>query len=93
MENSHRRLVSELEEKHRVELENLRDEKEQALSEETQATLAALDAMRKAHEHEVQKEIAKFKQEFLKQMQAREDFGELHKEHELVSQNSRTFLG
>ncbi|XP_046820645.1 protein outspread isoform X3 [Vespa crabro] len=82
MENSHRRIISEMEEKHRQELENLRVEKEQALSEETQATLAALDAMRKAHEHEVQKEIAKFKQEFIKQMQAREDIGELHKEHE-----------
>ncbi|XP_076627210.1 myosin phosphatase Rho interacting protein outspread isoform X2 [Colletes latitarsis] len=82
MENSHRRTISEMEEKHRQELENLRVEKEQALSEETQATLAALDAMRKAHEHEVQKEIAKFKQEFLKQMQAREDIGVLHKEHE-----------
>ncbi|XP_024940754.1 protein outspread isoform X5 [Cephus cinctus] len=84
MENSHRRIISEMEEKHRQELENLRIEKEQALSEETQATLAALDAMRKAHEHEVQKEIAKFKQEFIKQMQAREDIGALHKEHEYV---------
>ncbi|XP_018046849.1 PREDICTED: protein outspread isoform X1 [Atta colombica] len=82
MENSHRRIIAEMEEKHRQELENLRVEKEQALSEETQATLAALDAMRKAHEHEVQKEIAKFKQEFIKQMQAREDIGVLHKEHE-----------
>ncbi|XP_018345806.1 PREDICTED: protein outspread isoform X2 [Trachymyrmex septentrionalis] len=82
MENSHRRIIAEMEEKHRQELESLRVEKEQALSEETQATLAALDAMRKAHEHEVQKEIAKFKQEFIKQMQAREDIGVLHKEHE-----------
>ena len=82
MENSHRRIIAEMEEKHKQELESLRIEKEQALSEETQATLAALDAMRKAHEHEVQKEIAKFKQEFLKQVQAREDIGVLHKEHE-----------
>ncbi|EFN72300.1 Protein outspread [Camponotus floridanus] len=82
MENSHRRIIAEMEEKHRQELESLRIEKEQALSEETQATLAALDAMRKAHEHEVQKEIAKFKQEFIKQVQAREDIGVLHKEHE-----------
>ncbi|XP_076279051.1 myosin phosphatase Rho interacting protein outspread isoform X2 [Lasioglossum baleicum] len=82
MENSHRRIISEMEEKHRQELESLRVEKEQALSEETQATLAALDVMRKAHEHEVQKEIAKFKQEFIKQVQAREDIGVLHKEHE-----------
>ncbi|XP_051165236.1 protein outspread isoform X2 [Leptopilina boulardi] len=83
MENSHRRTLAEMEEKHKQELESLRIEKEQALSEETQATLAALDAMRKAHEHEVQKEIAKFKQEFIKQVQAREDIGILHKEHEV----------
>ncbi|XP_011297209.1 protein outspread isoform X2 [Fopius arisanus] len=82
MENSHRRIIAEMEEKHRQELESLRVEKEQALSEETQATLAALDAMRKAHEHEVKKEITKFKQEFIKQMQAREDIGLLHREHE-----------
>lgn len=83
MENSHRRIIADMEEKHRQELESLRMEKEQALSEETQATLAALDAMRKAHEHEVQKEIAKFKQEFLKQVQAREDLsGVAHKDQE-----------
>lgn len=46
-------------------------EKERALAEETQATLAALDAMRKAHEAEVQREIARFKEEFLSQMAAR----------------------
>lgn len=40
MENSHRRIIAELEEKHRQEQEQLRLEKEQALSEETQATLA-----------------------------------------------------
>ena len=39
----------------------MRKEKEQALAEETQATLAALDAMRKAHESEVNKEVEKFK--------------------------------
>ena len=34
-----------------------------------QATLAALDAMRKAHQSEVQREVARFKQEFLKQFE------------------------
>ncbi|PSN31199.1 hypothetical protein C0J52_22102 [Blattella germanica] len=82
MENSHRRIIAELEEKHRQELEQLRHEKEQALAEETQATLAALDAMRKAHETEVQKEIAKFKSEFIKKMQSTHDIGALHREHE-----------
>ncbi|XP_017493474.1 PREDICTED: protein outspread isoform X2 [Rhagoletis zephyria] len=69
MESSHRRIVADLEEKHRQEMEGLLLEKETALAEETQATLAALDAMRKAHQSEVQREVARFKQEFLKQFQ------------------------
>ncbi|XP_059045257.1 protein outspread [Achroia grisella] len=65
MESSHRRIVREMEEKHRAEREQLRLDKEQALAEETRATLAALDAMRKAHESEVRREVDKFKTEFL----------------------------
>lgn len=65
MESSHRRIVREMEEKHRAEREQLRLDKEQALAEETRATLAALDAMRKAHENEVRREVDKFKAEFL----------------------------
>ena len=48
------------------------------------ALSTALDAMRKAHEMEVQKEIAKFKSEFIKKMQSTHDIGALHKEHEYV---------
>ncbi|XP_065355450.1 protein outspread isoform X2 [Calliphora vicina] len=71
MESSHRRTLNDLEEKHKQEIEGLLIEKETALAEETQATLAALDAMRKAHQSEVQREVARFKQEFLKQFQQR----------------------
>uniref|UniRef100_A0A1B0BJR6 PH domain-containing protein n=1 Tax=Glossina palpalis gambiensis TaxID=67801 RepID=A0A1B0BJR6_9MUSC len=71
MESSHRRTISDLEGKHKQEIERLLTEKEQALAEETQATLAALDAMRKAHQSEVQREVARFKQEFLKQFQSK----------------------
>ncbi|KNC26373.1 Protein outspread, partial [Lucilia cuprina] len=71
MESSHRRTLNDLEEKHKQEIERLLIEKETALAEETQATLAALDAMRKAHQSEVQREVARFKQEFLKQFQQR----------------------
>lgn len=84
MENSHRRMIAELEEKHRQESEQLRREKELALAEETQATLAALDAMRKAHQAEVAREVAKFKQEFLTSMRQSQDINALHREHELV---------
>lgn len=44
----------------------------------------ALDAMRKAHEAEVQKEISKFKEECLRKVQSSHDIGVLHREHELV---------
>ncbi|XP_016956628.1 protein outspread isoform X2 [Drosophila biarmipes] len=92
METSHRRLTCELEQKHKMEIERLLAEKETALAEETQATLAALDAMRKAHQSEVQREVARFKQEFLRQVQRgeqmrgdgaklkEEDLGELRME-------------
>ncbi|KAH8410002.1 hypothetical protein KR009_004013 [Drosophila setifemur] len=69
METSHRRLTCDLEQKHKLEIERLLAEKETALAEETQATLAALDAMRKAHQSEVQREVARFKAEFLRQVQ------------------------
>ncbi|XP_076038197.1 myosin phosphatase Rho interacting protein outspread isoform X4 [Oratosquilla oratoria] len=89
MENSHRRMIAEIEEKHQRELTALQAEKEQALSEETQATLAALDAMRKAHEAEVQREIAKFKEEFLRKMQSGHDISAIHKEHEAEMEDIR----
>ncbi|XP_038110828.1 protein outspread isoform X2 [Culex quinquefasciatus] len=69
MESSHRRIIQDQEEKHQHEIARLIVEKEQALAEETQATLAALDAMRKAHQNEVQREVTRFKQEFLQQFQ------------------------
>ncbi|XP_057372527.1 protein outspread-like [Daphnia carinata] len=72
MEGSHKRIIAQMEEKHQQDLNRLQVEKERALAEETQATLAALDAMRKAHQAEVQREIARFKEEFLSQMAARQ---------------------
>lgn len=69
MEHWHRRTLQELRESHAHELQMLRQDKEQALTEETQATLAALDAMRKAHEAEVQREVARFKQDFARHQQ------------------------
>ena len=83
MESSHRRTLQEAEERHERELLFLRQEKEEALEEETRATLAALDAMRKAHEAEVQREVAKLKEELLRK--GDDSGGEAHMEevHEL----------
>jgi len=40
MENSHRRIVAELREEHEQQIQQMKHEKEEALAEETQATLA-----------------------------------------------------
>ena len=80
MESSHKRILSEMEDKHRQERKQLLIEKEQALAEETQATLAALEAMRKAHEAEVKREIQKFKDDYIRNLKNSEDIGALHKQ-------------
>ncbi|KAF2357398.1 Pleckstrin domain [Trinorchestia longiramus] len=89
MEISTQRIVAEIKEKHRQELSLLQAEKEQALAEETQATLAALDAMRKAHEAEVQREVAKMKEEFILKMQSGQDLGEISQRHEAEMRDIR----
>ncbi|KAL7030668.1 hypothetical protein ACKWTF_006744 [Chironomus riparius] len=65
IESSHKRKIADLEAKHKSEIQRLFVEKEQALAEETQATLQALESMRKAHQNEVEREVNRFKQEFL----------------------------
>lgn len=81
MENSHRRITLELERRHKQEIAVLEAEKEKALKEETQATLTALEVIRKAHAEELQKEIARFKEEFVKRTQMDENFEKFHREH------------
>ena len=82
MEKSYENLLQDLQHQHVKEKDTLRKEKEQALAEETQATLAALDAMRKAHESEVQKEVEKFKKEFLADYQSQACIGALQSEYQ-----------
>ena len=82
MEKSYENLLQDLQHQHLKEKDTLRKEKEQALAEETQATLAALDAMRKAHESEVQKEVEKFKKEFLADHQSKANIGALQTEYQ-----------
>ncbi|XP_076339093.1 uncharacterized protein LOC143240483 isoform X2 [Tachypleus tridentatus] len=82
MENSYKRMISDMQKKHQLELEQLENEKEKVLAEETQATRAALDALRKAHKENLQQEIAKFKDEFFKQTERSCSVGSQYKEHE-----------
>ena len=83
MEKSYENLLSELQVQHLKEKDGLKREKEQALAEETRATLSALDAMRKAHESEVQKEVEKFKKEFLSELRSKECIGALQSEYQV----------
>lgn len=57
-------------------------DKEQALAEETRATLAALDAMRKAHESEVRREVDKFKTDFLSRGVQSSELNQLSSRHQ-----------
>lgn len=57
MEESHQKVIDELQRKHQRELENLQEEKERLLAEETAATIAAIEAMKNAHRSELEKEL------------------------------------
>ncbi|KAL4648163.1 interaptin-like isoform X1 [Arapaima gigas] len=59
MEESHQKVIEELQRKHQRELENLRQEKDRLLAEETAATIAAIEAMKNAHRSELERELEK----------------------------------
>ncbi|XP_056607715.1 myosin phosphatase Rho-interacting protein isoform X3 [Triplophysa dalaica] len=55
MEESHQRVIDEMQRQHQREVERLTEERERVLQEETNATIAAIEAMRKAHKEEMDK--------------------------------------
>lgn len=55
--------------------------------------MAALDAMRKAHQNEVQREVSRFKAEFVQQLQNGGQSYDAHKENEYALQTDKTALG
>ncbi|KFV03584.1 TRIO and F-actin-binding protein, partial [Pterocles gutturalis] len=59
MESSHQRVMEELQRHHQRELERLRQEKERLLAEEAAATAAAIEALKKAHREEMNKELGR----------------------------------
>ncbi|XP_055507402.1 myosin phosphatase Rho-interacting protein-like [Leucoraja erinacea] len=85
MEESHQKVIEELQKQHQLELENLQQEKDRLLAEETAATVAAIEAMKNAHREELQRELEKTHRSQISGMNADvEDLGKQHKE-ELVS--------
>ncbi|XP_032545105.1 TRIO and F-actin-binding protein isoform X1 [Chiroxiphia lanceolata] len=59
MESSHKQVMEELQRHHQRELERLRQEKERLLAEEAAATAAAIEALKKAHREEMNKELGR----------------------------------
>uniref|UniRef100_A0A3B4YL88 Myosin phosphatase Rho interacting protein n=1 Tax=Seriola lalandi dorsalis TaxID=1841481 RepID=A0A3B4YL88_SERLL len=80
MEESHQKVIDELQRKHQRELENLQEEKERLLAEETAATIAAIEAMKNAHRTELEKELDKARKANNNAENA--DMEEIHRQHE-----------
>ncbi|XP_019345073.1 TRIO and F-actin-binding protein isoform X2 [Alligator mississippiensis] len=59
MESSHQQVMAELQRHHQRELERLQQEKERLLAEEAAATAAAIEALKKAHQEELNKELGR----------------------------------
>ncbi|XP_040844063.1 TRIO and F-actin-binding protein [Ochotona curzoniae] len=59
MESSHQQVMEELQRHHERELQRLQQEKEWLLAEETAATAAAIEAMKKAYQEELSRELSK----------------------------------
>ncbi|XP_055949479.1 protein outspread-like isoform X1 [Argiope bruennichi] len=69
IENSHYRITSEMEKKHKDELSMLQAEKEKALELEAQATITALEAIKRSHEQQLKEETEQMREELLKKLQ------------------------
>ncbi|KAG5853937.1 hypothetical protein ANANG_G00032130 [Anguilla anguilla] len=63
MERAHRQALEELQQRHDQELRELQREKERLLREETQATAQAMEALKKAHREEREREIEKMRRQ------------------------------
>uniref|UniRef100_A0A8C1AN44 Myosin phosphatase Rho interacting protein n=1 Tax=Cyprinus carpio carpio TaxID=630221 RepID=A0A8C1AN44_CYPCA len=80
MEESHQKVIDELQKKHQRELEKLQEEKERLLAEETAATIAAIEAMKNAHRTELERELEKTRKANSNNENA--DIEEIRKQHE-----------
>ncbi|XP_024912914.1 myosin phosphatase Rho-interacting protein isoform X6 [Cynoglossus semilaevis] len=80
MEESHQKVIEELQRKHQRELDNLQAEKDRLLDEETAATIAAIEAMKNAHRTELEKELDKARKANCNTQNA--DLDEIQRQHE-----------
>ncbi|EHB05091.1 Myosin phosphatase Rho-interacting protein [Heterocephalus glaber] len=59
MEETHQKKIEDLQRQHQRELEKLQEEKDRLLAEETAATIPAIEAMKNAHQEEMERELEK----------------------------------
>ncbi|XP_022063201.2 trichohyalin-like [Acanthochromis polyacanthus] len=76
MEETHRKLLGDLNQQHQKEVAELQREKDQLLQEETAATMAAIVAMRRAHKQELERSRQS------QHIRENSDFTQLHIEYE-----------
>ncbi|XP_059410414.1 myosin phosphatase Rho-interacting protein isoform X1 [Carassius carassius] len=91
MEDSHQRVIEEMQRQHQKEVERLTEERERVLQEETNATIAAIEAMRKAHKDEMDKTLKALQNGTsvdIRQVHAQynEELETLHRELEVLSE-------
>uniref|UniRef100_A0A4W3H717 Myosin phosphatase Rho interacting protein n=1 Tax=Callorhinchus milii TaxID=7868 RepID=A0A4W3H717_CALMI len=79
MEESHHKVLEDLQRRHQRERETLEREKQQLLAEETAATIAAIEAMKNAHREELEREQGKTQRSQISGMNS--DTEALHKQH------------
>ncbi|KAK7167520.1 hypothetical protein R3I94_001800 [Phoxinus phoxinus] len=91
MEDSHQRVIEEMQRQHQREVERLTEERERVLQEETNATIAAIEAMRKAHKEDMdktQKALQNGANVDIRQLRAQynEELETLHRELDVLSE-------
>ncbi|XP_014680874.1 PREDICTED: myosin phosphatase Rho-interacting protein-like [Priapulus caudatus] len=70
LQMSHRQIIIELRDRHRKDMEERKMEQENLLAEETAATRAALDIIKKDHQMELEKEVEKIRTEYENDLKA-----------------------
>ncbi|XP_057178037.1 early endosome antigen 1 isoform X3 [Triplophysa rosa] len=91
MEETHQKVIEDIQRQHQREIQKLLEEKERLLEEETNATIAAIEAMKNAHREELEKShraqmsgVSADIQELRRQYE--EELHSIHRELEVLSE-------
>ncbi|XP_067830777.1 myosin phosphatase Rho-interacting protein-like isoform X2 [Heptranchias perlo] len=80
MEDSHRKAMEELQRQHKREMDKVQHDKDRLLSEETDATISAIEAVKKAHREELEREMERLRS--AQHIANNSDLERLHKQHQ-----------